>query len=76
MKYIYLSGNPLTKDIKDYRKTVIAKMKNLLYLDERTISDQERMISEFWFLEGNEGVQKARELVKKKREEIKKQQKK
>lgn len=60
IKCIYLSGNPLVREIEHYRRTVIGKLKNLLYLDQRAVGDDERLLAESWILNGEEGLKKAK----------------
>jgi len=38
VKCLYLSGNPLVREMEHYRRTVIGKLKNLLYLDQRAVA--------------------------------------
>ena len=37
IKCLYLSGNPLVREINHYRRTIIGKLFNLLYLDQRAV---------------------------------------
>ena len=37
LRVLYLKGNPVVKKIPNYRKTFIAKMPNLRYLDDRPV---------------------------------------
>lgn len=37
VKCLYLSGNPLVRETKHYRRVIIGALKNLLYLDQRGI---------------------------------------
>ena len=48
LRVLYLIGNPVIKNIKHYRKTIIAKCKNLKYLDDRPVFDDERRRVEAW----------------------------
>jgi dynein assembly factor 1 len=59
-KCLYLSGNPIVKEIEHYRRTVVGKLKNLLYLDQRAVSEDERFLAERWVKEGSEGFKKAK----------------
>lgn len=38
VKCLYLSGNPLVREIEHYRRVVVGKLKNLLYLDQRAVN--------------------------------------
>jgi len=60
LRVLYLMGNPVVKKIPHYRKTLIYRIKNLKYLDDRPVFDEERRRTIAWyqaFLEG--GVQAA-----------------
>lgn len=46
---LYLKGNKGTRKVNNYRKTLIAKLKNLCYLDDRPVQDIDRVESEAWF---------------------------
>lgn len=43
---LYLKGNKCIKNIQNYRKTFVAKNKKLNYLDEKVVSEIERMAAE------------------------------
>lgn len=42
LRVLYLKGNELTRKVSSYRKTMIAAMPNLEYLDDRPVTDDER----------------------------------
>lgn len=46
---LYLQGNPCVKEIKHYRKTVIARIPSLRFLDDRPVFDEERLRVEAWY---------------------------
>ena len=46
---LYLQGNPCVKKIRHYRKHVVGKLKNLKYLDDRPVFDDERKRCDVWF---------------------------
>ena len=46
IRIIYLMGNPVTKKIKHYRKTLIAALPSLKYLDERPVFPDDRLRAE------------------------------
>jgi dynein assembly factor 1, axonemal len=48
LRVLYLMGNPVVKNIRHYRKTLIAKCKALKYLDDRPVFDDERRRVEAW----------------------------
>lgn len=71
IRVIYLMGNPVTKKIKHYRKTMISRLPSLTYLDERPVFPEDRLKAERWaegFAEG--GLKMAQEYE---RAEIKRQ---
>lgn len=48
LRVLYLVGNPVVKSIKHYRRVIISKCKNLKYLDDRPVFDDERRRVESW----------------------------
>ena len=63
---LYLQGNPVVSKIKNYRKTLIASLPNLRYLDDRPVFENDRRCAEA-FISG--GVQAERDERTKIREE-------
>jgi len=61
LKVLYLQGNPVCGRIPQYRKTLIARVKTLTYLDERPVSDEERRLAEAWLEGGLEAEKKERD---------------
>ena len=49
-----LMGNPVIRKITNYRKTMISSIKSLTYLDDRPVSDNERLAVEAWVIGGAE----------------------
>lgn len=43
---LYLKGNPCTRKIAGYRKSMVAALKNLNYLDDRPVYDYERLVAD------------------------------
>jgi dynein assembly factor 1, axonemal len=66
---IYMQGNPCTKKIKNYRKTMITNIPTLKYLDDRPVFDDDRQFAEAWARGGLEEERKEREKVRKEKEE-------
>lgn len=48
VKCLYLSGNPLVREVLHYRRTLVGKLKNLMYLDQRAVDQEERLLAESW----------------------------
>ncbi|XP_043497168.1 interaptin-like [Polistes fuscatus] len=48
LRVLALTGNPVLKEIKMYRKTMILKCKNLQYLDDRPVFPRDRACAEAW----------------------------
>ena len=48
LKCLYLTGNPLVSALSNYRKTVIAAIPTLSYLDDRPVFERERRCAEAW----------------------------
>ncbi|KAK3742368.1 hypothetical protein QZH41_019296 [Actinostola sp. cb2023] len=66
-----LMGNPVIKKIKNYRKNMIIKIKNLRYLDDRPVFPRERACAEAWAEGGVEAERAERERwINKERQRI------
>ena len=66
-----LMGNPVAKEIKNYRKTIILQCESLTYLDDRPVFPQERACAKAWKQGGYEAELKEKELwVNKERRKI------
>ena len=48
LRVLYLQGNPVVKKVPHYRKCLIYKCKNLKYLDDRPVFDEERRRVNAW----------------------------
>lgn len=66
---IYMQGNPVSKKIKNYRKTMIAKLPTLKYLDDRPVFEDDRVCAEAFHLGGYDEERKAREKLRKDKED-------
>jgi len=64
LKVVYLKGNPFVKKIKNYRRIIISRLKNLTYLDDRPVFDEERKLVEAWAVGGKDAEKKERERQK------------
>jgi len=56
LRVLYLMGNPVVKNIRNYRKTLISRCKNLRYLDDRPVFEEERRRVDAWGKVLAEGV--------------------
>ena len=64
LKVLYLTGNPIVKKIPQYRKTLIARMPILTFLDDRPVFKEDRIYAEAWFTGGIEAEREARKKWK------------
>jgi hypothetical protein len=63
LRVLYLQGNPCIKNIKSYRKTMIARLKELTHLDDRPVFPDERRTAEAWFRGGLDAEKAERDLI-------------
>lgn len=52
VKCLYLSDNPVIRDTNHYRRTMVGRLKKLMYLDQRAVDKEERIMAEAWIMEG------------------------
>lgn len=62
LKVLYLLNNPCIKKITGYRKTVIASIPQLTYLDDRPVFEDDRRRAEAWV---RGGIEEERVEIKK-----------
>jgi dynein assembly factor 1 len=48
LRVLYLMGNNCVKNIKNYRRAVVSRCKQLKYLDERPVFEEERRRTDAW----------------------------
>ncbi|XP_071099245.1 dynein axonemal assembly factor 1-like isoform X1 [Haliotis cracherodii] len=61
LRVLTLMGNPVIKDIRNYRKTTIVRVKNLQHLDDRPVFPKERACAEAWAVGGAEAEKEERQ---------------
>merc|ERR1711998_439000 len=61
---LILKGNNCLQQIKHYRKTFIANLPKLKYLDDRPVFDDDRRCAEAWFKGGFEAEREERQKIK------------
>ncbi len=66
---IYMQNNEFTKKISHYRKSIISRMPEIKYIDDKPVFEDERRFSEAWARGGLEEERKERALYKKEKEE-------
>ena len=66
---LYLQGNPGTRNVTQYRRTMAVALPNLTYLEDRPIHEYERLFFDAWKKGGKEGEEQAREAYKVEKEQ-------
>ncbi|KAJ3105390.1 Dynein assembly factor 1, axonemal [Phlyctochytrium planicorne] len=59
-----LMHNPVIGKVKNYRKTMISRVKKLTFLDDRPVFDKERLQAEAWFAGGIDAERAERQRQK------------
>lgn len=65
---LYSQGNDFQKKISSYRKTIIAKMPNLKFVDDRPVFEDDRRRAEAWLRGGMDEERLEMKLIKKEKE--------
>lgn len=68
LKCLYLKGNPVVSSMKNYRKSFIAALPNLGYLDERPVFEDERRMVNAWAVGGLDAEREERKAIKDEKE--------
>ena len=69
LRVIYLNGNDCVRNIKNYRKTLIAKLKEIRYIDDRPVFDDEKRFALAFAKGGYEEEKKERENYRREQRE-------
>ena len=68
LSVLYLKGNPVVRKIDNYRKTVIAAIPGLKFLDERPVFDEDRRCAEAFTRGGMDAERQERKDIQKEKE--------
>mmetsp|Transcript_35199 Transcript_35199/g.80314 ORF Transcript_35199/g.80314 Transcript_35199/m.80314 type:complete len:540 (-) Transcript_35199:97-1716(-) len=64
LRVLQLNGNPVVRKITSYRKTIVSRLKNLQYLDDRPVFEDERRCTNAWAVGGAEAEKAERAAIK------------
>lgn len=75
LRVLYLMGNPAVKKIRNYRRTIVSRCKQLRYLDDRPVFDEERRRTTAWAkaLEETGSLEAAQEAERNELKEIRRE---
>lgn len=74
LRVLYLMGNPCVKNIKHYRRMIIARCKQLRYLDDRPVFEEERRRTDAWIVAyDKDGIDAAMEAERQELQAIRKE---
>jgi dynein assembly factor 1 len=69
LRVLYLKGNPVCKQIRNYKKSIIAKMPELRYLDDSPVFPEDRRYAEAFKDGGMDAEREERKKVKKEKDD-------
>ena len=69
VRVLYLGGNDFTKKISNYRKTLINGLKELRYLDDRPVFEEDRRRAEAFARGGIEAEREEMRLIRKEKDD-------
>ena len=61
LRVLTLTGNPVIRKLKDYRKNMIIQVKDLQHLDDRPVFPKDRACAEAWAVGGKEAEKEERQ---------------
>jgi dynein assembly factor 1 len=64
LRALYLNGNPCVRTMRQYRKTVLAALPELLHLDDKPVFADERRLVSAWMRGGMEAERAEREAMR------------
>jgi len=67
LRVLYMQGNPVTKNIRNYRKTLTHRIQDLKYLDDRPVFEDDRRYAEAFARGGLQEEKEERARLKRKR---------
>lgn len=69
LRCLKLNGNPAVRLLRRYRKTVLARCTQLVYLDDLPVFEEERRMVNAWAVGGDKGEEEERKMIKKEKAE-------
>lgn len=69
LRVLYMQGNPVTKKIRNYRKTLTHRIPDLKYLDDRPVFEDDRRFAEAFARGGMTEEKEERAKYKKEKDE-------
>lgn len=64
LRVLNLMGNPITRKMLNYRRTIIAALPELRYLDDHPVFDEERRAVNAWVRGGKEAEMEERRKIR------------